>query len=187
MKLILARHGETIENSFGILQGQTHGTLSEKGILQAKELADRLRGENIDVCFSSDLCRAVDTAMIVLEKQTRKSYFKDSRLRERYLGDFEGQNIPANWNSTANYGGTESIEDLFNRVKSFIEFLQQNYTGKTILIISHGITIKAMMSICLSKDVLSMFGSVETINNCDAVSVCGVDFGSYILKDLMRV
>ena len=48
MKLILTRHGETIENKKGILQGQKIGTLSKKGIKQAKKLALRLKGKKID-------------------------------------------------------------------------------------------------------------------------------------------
>ena len=35
MKLLIVRHGETVENLQRICQGQSHGTLSEKGIKQA--------------------------------------------------------------------------------------------------------------------------------------------------------
>jgi len=62
MKLILVRHGETIENRRHILQGQTHGKLTPEGISQANRLADYLTTSfHIDVCFTSDLQRAVDT------------------------------------------------------------------------------------------------------------------------------
>ena len=62
MKLILTRHGETVDNIKGILQGQNPGKLSENGIQQAKQLALRLKNENIDAIYSSDLARAADTA-----------------------------------------------------------------------------------------------------------------------------
>lgn len=43
--LILTRHGETLENRQGIMQGHMPGTLSPLGIQQARDLADRLKEE----------------------------------------------------------------------------------------------------------------------------------------------
>lgn len=61
MKLIIVRHGETEENASEIIQGHSLGKLSKKGIEQSKKLALRLKGEKIDMIFSSDLERAKDT------------------------------------------------------------------------------------------------------------------------------
>ena len=41
--LYLVRHGETVDNANHIMQGQTPGELNEKGVQQAKELAEQLR------------------------------------------------------------------------------------------------------------------------------------------------
>lgn len=41
MKIIIIRHGETEENAAGIIQGQSHGTLSKKGIEQAKKVGGK--------------------------------------------------------------------------------------------------------------------------------------------------
>ena len=46
MKLIITRHGETIENTEGIIQGHLHGTLSKLGKEQARKVAERLKKEN---------------------------------------------------------------------------------------------------------------------------------------------
>jgi probable phosphoglycerate mutase len=62
MRLIVVRHGETKENSKKILMGHRHGTLSRKGVRQARETALRLSHEKIDIIFSSDLRRAKLTA-----------------------------------------------------------------------------------------------------------------------------
>ena len=48
MKLILIRHGLTLDNEKGIFQGQTHGELSEVGKKQSSKLAVRLKNEKID-------------------------------------------------------------------------------------------------------------------------------------------
>ena len=61
MRLILTRHGQTEENVKRILQGHMPGKLTPLGIEQAKKLASRLKDENIDAIYSSDLARTTDT------------------------------------------------------------------------------------------------------------------------------
>lgn len=68
MRLILVRHGETTENKQHILQGKTHGKLTEKSVSQTKELADYLTSIEICICFTSDLQRTIDTASIIVSK-----------------------------------------------------------------------------------------------------------------------
>ena len=62
MKLIITRHGETIENVKGIAMGSLPGNLSKKGKKQAKLVAKRLKNININAIYTSDLKRAYDTA-----------------------------------------------------------------------------------------------------------------------------
>ena len=53
MVLYLVRHGETLKNKYGLVQGQTEADLSEKGISDAKELSELVLSLNIDVVISS--------------------------------------------------------------------------------------------------------------------------------------
>ena len=69
-RLLLVRHGETVDNVNKIMQGQTHGRLTLNGIEQAHELGRQLRGEHIDVFLSSDLARAVETLEIIKQEKT---------------------------------------------------------------------------------------------------------------------
>lgn len=55
MKLILTRYGRTIKNDKQILQGHMQSRLSAEGIEQARKLARRLKNEEIDIIYSSDL------------------------------------------------------------------------------------------------------------------------------------
>ena len=80
MKLILVRHGETEGNVKQIIQGQTHGKLTKKGIKQAKLLARRLKNEKIDVVFSSDLQRAKNTTKQILNHHCKIPVFYDKLL-----------------------------------------------------------------------------------------------------------
>ena len=68
-RLLLVRHGETVDNVNRIMQGQTQGRLTLNGIEQARELGRQLRGEHIDVFLSSDLARAVETLRIIVEER----------------------------------------------------------------------------------------------------------------------
>ena len=68
-RLLLVRHGETVDNVNRIMQGQTQGRLTLNGIEQARELGRQLRSEHIDVFLSSDLARAVETLRIIVEER----------------------------------------------------------------------------------------------------------------------
>ena len=81
-RLLLVRHGETVDNVNQIMQGQTQGELTQKGVLQAEELAQQMRDEQIDVFVSSDLKRSIDTCRIIAQSHGL-SRVADSRLRKR--------------------------------------------------------------------------------------------------------
>ena len=72
-RLLLVRHGETVDNVNRIMQGQTQGRLTLNGIEQARELGRQLRSEHIDVFLSSDLARAVETLRIIVEERPTPS------------------------------------------------------------------------------------------------------------------
>ena len=73
-RLLLVRHGETVDNVNKIMQGQTHGRLTLNGIEQAHELGRQLRGEHIDVFLSSDLARAVETLEIIKKEKDQQPH-----------------------------------------------------------------------------------------------------------------
>lgn len=146
MKLYIVRHGKTDWNVLGKMQGATDIPLNEMGIKQAGMLKEKLEGK-FDLCFSSPLERAVTTAKII----SGADPIIDERLIERRMGDFEGKpNILYDskkyWDYKGNYGdyGVEPIQDLFKRLDSFLRELKQKYDDKTILIVSHGATVRAL-------------------------------------------
>ena len=66
-QVIIVRHGETEWNIAGIRQGHLDSRLTEKGMAQAKALAQRLAREKFTALYSSDLGRAVQTAMEIAD------------------------------------------------------------------------------------------------------------------------
>src|SRR5260221_4186889 len=67
VRILLARHGETLFNVEGRWQGQSDSPLSERGLAQARELGRALASETIAAVYSSDLGRAMSTAREVAE------------------------------------------------------------------------------------------------------------------------
>ncbi|MEV7609156.1 histidine phosphatase family protein [Microbacterium sp. NPDC089320] len=66
--LFLVRHGQTVWNREHRLQGQLDSPLTDEGIRQAKNLAERLTGRGITTVCSSPLGRALRTAVIIADR-----------------------------------------------------------------------------------------------------------------------
>lgn len=145
MKIILTRHGETEENKEGVLQGWKPGHLSLEGKNQAKLLAGRLKDLKIDIIYTSDLKRCVDTAKEIANYHKESKLIKEKLLRERGLGNFEGKKIgKSDWDVlpgdiyTNKPLGGESFEDVWERLKKFYNLLIKKYKNETILVVGHG-------------------------------------------------
>ena len=143
----LIRHGETIENAQGICQGQTPGTLSEDGILQAKALAEYLKDEEFDVIYSSDLLRTMKTTEEVTKFHPGAKIIPESLLRERYLAGWQGKPFPKNWNEVDLPEGAETSEDLIVRARAFIQLIKEKNEGQKVFAMSHGGLIRAFWTV----------------------------------------
>ena len=149
-RLLLVRHGETVDNVNQIMQGQTQGELTQKGVLQAEELAQQMRDEQIDVFVSSDLKRSIDTCWIIAQSHGLP-VVQTPLLRERDWGGFTGRFIPDLKDETWP-DDIESITDLRTRAKAFLDFIRKQYPEKTVLAVGHGIINKAIQAVHLGKE-----------------------------------
>ncbi len=146
--IYLVRHGETEWNKKGILQGWLDSPLTEVGIKQAQLLSEKLATLNIGSVYSSDLGRAIHTASILAPS---KPILKDARLREIYLGEWQGQEI-SNLNDVPDYftycnqphlfqGDTqERFEQISKRMMECLQNIHQQTVGN-VLVVSHGVAI----------------------------------------------
>lgn len=154
----MTRHGETIENSKGLFQGQTPGHLSELGLEQAAKLRPVLADMTFDVVLCSDLKRCLDTAEIALEG-IECTFIKEPLLRERDLGNLAGTPIKgAVYNETV-----ETEESMQERARKFIEKVRNEYPDKKILAFSHGFfcrILQAEIEGCTHRD-------VTLLDNCE--------------------
>ena len=65
MEVYIIRHGETIWNAAGKLQGSMDIELNEKGRAAAGALGERLEGVSFDRIYASPLIRAYETACLI--------------------------------------------------------------------------------------------------------------------------
>lgn len=145
VRLLLVRHGETVDNAAQIMQGQTQGRLNERGIGQARDLAARLASEHVDAFVSSDLRRAIQTAEIIARPhQARVS--TTPLLRERDWGGFTGRFIPSlkgeEWPSDI-----ETLEALQERARRFLSLVGSRWPNRTVVAVGHGIINKAIQAV----------------------------------------
>jgi len=157
MKLILTRHGETIENQKGIMQGHLPGHLSKQGVEQAKKLALRLKHNEIDAIYSSDLKRALNTAQIITSKHNL-AVIPCKELREIDFGELEGmtfdeiQRYYPDWDgvdSNESIPNGESLSQFASRIELFIARLVEQTDDKTVLVVAHGGSLQVLVCILL--------------------------------------
>ncbi|MFH1212202.1 MAG: histidine phosphatase family protein [Candidatus Woesearchaeota archaeon] len=146
MKLILTRHGRTIANEAGILEGRLPGELSMFGIKQAEKLALRLKNEKLDCIYSSDAKRAVDTAMAVAKYHKKTPFKLALELRENFLGSFEGKpNESIDWSNPP--PDVESKTSLDLRAKKMIDKAYSECPSGTVLFVGHNAINKALIRV----------------------------------------
>ena len=88
-EILLVRHGETLWNQQGRMQGHHDSPLTPTGLHQARRLGRRLAQVEFAALYSSDLGRAHQTARCIAD-HTGHDIIADRGLRERSFGIFEG-------------------------------------------------------------------------------------------------
>lgn len=149
-KLYVIRHGETDFNVQGRYTGSTDVPLNQKGISQAKRIAEKLVDYQIDIIISSSLTRAVQTADYIKE-MINKPVIVMADFRERCSGIYEGltkneamRRYPDAWakQSTRQLDGAptggETIRECRNRIVKGLEKVKISYADKNILLVCHG-------------------------------------------------
>ena len=89
MRLLLARHGESVWNAERRFQGSTDVALSARGRAQAEALGRGLRGYRVGAAYVSPFSRAVETAELAL-RGSGVPLTVVEELRELSLGTWEG-------------------------------------------------------------------------------------------------
>lgn len=165
MKLLLVRNAESEWNKEGILQGHQDSALTQDGRKQCSVLSDVLKQQHFDVAFSSDLGRAIDTAKAILVHHPSVVLERKSLLRERSHGIVQGKTQKEVFReypqlqrerlkdkfAFKNPKG-ESYADALERLKPFWTELNENFAGKTVLIVAHSAINRLLLGLALGLE-----------------------------------
>ncbi len=156
LNVFLVRHGETLMNADGRIQGSCDSPLTSRGENEADKLGAFLKKqEKLQKIISSPTGRAFQTASIIAEHLGLK-VDTDERLREIDMGDWEGRKFdevaendrsqlnaflhrPAEFNKQ----GSEDFSAFLSRVKDFCEDIKRSEKGQNIAVVTHGAVILA--------------------------------------------
>ena len=157
MKVYFVRHGKTEYNIKKIIQGDIDIPLSDIGREEIKDFKNKNDEIDFDLCICSPFSRARDTAKILVDG--RSEIVVNDYLKERHVGKLEGTStdnydIKKYWN--INYEkdelDIETPREVIARAHKFIDYIKENYSDKTILVVAHAGIIKALHYVIVGYD-----------------------------------
>ena len=153
MKLILIKHGETVEGRKDIILGQMGGNLSAKGKIESRKIANFIKKEKLNPVsiVSSDLKRAKETAKII-SKILNLPIKYNKLTRERSAGITQGKKEKyIDWKTYEKKSlkyrkhlGGESFLDVKQRAKKFLNQIKNK--KETIIVVSHNVFLLMLIS-----------------------------------------
>lgn len=159
IKLILIRHGETETNVKGKLhKDKDNQTLNKTGFVQIQKTAKELFKHKPIAIYSSKEIRAIESAGIISEV-CKVPHREVTGLQERNWGDFSGKP----WSEIAKVldkmklqerytyvpPNGESWKSFITRLKKAIKKLVVKNNRKTIIVVTHGGAIRALLPFLL--------------------------------------
>ena len=175
MLIYLIRHGQTDWNKIGRIQGVTDVPLNERGLAQARALAEGMKKRPVTAVFTSNLSRACETGRTVAEDQ-QVPVIRIEDLKEVGFGVWEGltmteiaQQYPEElkaWMenpSASGPTGGESTDQVYERVKKVMAQILPQAKGD-IAIVSHGTTLEFLLKAMGHADVIVENSSITTVS-----------------------
>ena len=172
MNLYLIRHGRQSSRLCNV-----NVDLDENGHRQARLVGERLLPTEIDVVYSSDLYRAVQTAEEA-NRLWQVRHVIDARLREISYGDMEGMSDEdiavtyAGLNARRNlmiedipYPGGECAGDVVKRVMPVLEEIVQT-DARQVAIVTHGGVIRSIVTYLLGMELAKSRLLCTSLENC---------------------
>lgn len=173
--LYITRHGETEWNIQSRFQGWKNSPLTELGVKQAESLRKRMSTIPLNKIYASPTERAAKTAEIIRGDRDIE-IIHDIDLREMGFGNWEGltyDEIKAlNESELSNliHSPSKYVPDMGEYYKDFteriigaVDRIILNHPNESVLIVTHGISLKVM---------LSYFNSLE-LDEIDKLPIVG--------------
>ena len=193
------RHGKTLFNRLGRMQGWSDSPLEPEGIEQARQAKEALKDVPLKKAYTSTSERCVDTAHIVLEgRDVPLIYTK--KLKEISWGDYDGFLISddpkeidrrrlgdCDWTDV----GGENPKIAVARAKEIFDRIdEESKDGDHILVVSHGAIFMHMMKMLMGIDLNRMIAILRSKGKMGSPVINGyaadlaIEDGKYCLLDL---
>ncbi|MEE6076130.1 histidine phosphatase family protein [Avibacterium paragallinarum] len=155
----LVRHGRTVWNEQGLLQGQGDSPLIAEGIEGAMKTGEHLANVPFVAAYSSVLKRAMDTTQYIIGERNIP-FFQHKGLNEHFFGNWEGVLVdsirqseefqqmtkdPANYQAKSN--GGETFAELAERAMQAVYDIINVHNEGNILLVSHGHTLRLLLTL----------------------------------------
>ena len=163
VNLIFVRHALTVDNQKSRLSGHIDSSVSEEGKEQIDKITNYLKDFDIDKIYTTTSSRTKDTVKKLSELKSIEIIEKES-LKEISFGDFEGltfkeieNRYPEEFQDMIKkgyeykYPNGESLIDSYNRVCTELDNIISDCDNQTILICSHGGTIRNIITYLISN------------------------------------
>ncbi|MFC2553117.1 MAG: histidine phosphatase family protein [Rodentibacter sp.] len=153
------RHGRTVWNEQGLMQGHGDSPLTEQGVSGAQKTGVALKQVPFVAAYSSLLPRTIATARHIIGERSIP-LFQHQGLNEQYFGSWEGQWVeslcnhpefkqmltdPANYKAESN--GGETYKMLAERAMNALRDIIKIHDAGNILIVSHGHTLRLLIAL----------------------------------------
>jgi len=177
INIYIARHGETIWNVEGRIQGRSDPDLSPKGYAQSLGLLEQLKARPLSAIYTSTLKRSFLTAEPVAN-HLGLSIQRQPELDEIAFGVLEGQllfefdeALKSEWERfrdhrfTYHIPGGENYTDVANRIRPFMERTLRSHEGQEVLIVGHRVVNRLLIGMLLEYP-LEWVLHIEQTNDC---------------------
>jgi alpha-ribazole phosphatase/probable phosphoglycerate mutase len=169
-RVYLIRHGQVNGYEHFPVYGHTDVPLTETGLLQMEQMAERLRLVEIGAIYASDLKRSAQGARLIARHHDVPVQYLPE-LREMYFGDWEGltlgqirkrfpEELARRQMDLAHYevpGGGESIARFRDRIILCFQRILEERGGEDFLLITHGGVNRVLLCQALGMEITGMF------------------------------
>jgi broad specificity phosphatase PhoE len=178
-RLVIVRHGETVDNAAGVWQGLKDSELSPVGLAQADKAAPVVAAYQPEVLVASDLARARVTAERVAEAAGMPLRL-DPRLREIDVGQWQGVTTAEVRNRDPEllaamgrgedvrrgYTG-ETVAELASRVRAALDdVIAELSPGRVAVVVCHGVAARAGVASLVGLDQMQAQQVLWGLDNC---------------------
>lgn len=180
---VAVRHGESQSNIEQITSTSANiassDHLTESGRAQVLETAKGLKENGgVDIIFTSPFARTRETAKILAKELgvSETHVLLEDRLREIDTGIFDGKKLKGYESFFERFEdrfdnapeGGETLNDVKHRTGALLYELESRYSGKRILLVSHGRTIWALRSVAQGLSEKKAM-EIPEVNNAEVV------------------